>query len=43
MAPTFQTRIPALSDAELLQYLEHFQDYRAEAVAVAHKRGLVRL
>ncbi len=44
MAPTFQTRIPALSDAELFQYLEHFQDYRSEAVAVAlvelERRGL---
>ena len=44
MAPTFQTRIPALSDAELLRYLEHFQDYRSEAVVVAlaelDRRGL---
>jgi len=44
MAPTFQTRIPALSDAELLRYLEHFQDYRYEAVVVAlaelDRRGL---
>lgn len=44
MAPTFQTRIPALSDAELLKYLEHFQDYRSEAVEVAlaelERRGL---
>jgi hypothetical protein len=44
MAPTFQTRIPALSDPELLRYLEHFQDYRFEAVAVAlaelERRGL---
>jgi hypothetical protein len=44
MAPTFQARIPALSDAELLKYLAHFQDYRSEAVEVAlaevEKRGL---
>ncbi|MDR3685000.1 MAG: hypothetical protein P4L11_14830 [Geothrix sp.] len=44
MAATFQTRIPALSDAELLQYLEHFQDYRSEAVEAAlaelERRGL---
>jgi hypothetical protein len=44
MAPTFQTRIPALSDAELLKYLAHFQDYRSEAVEVAlaevERRGL---
>ena len=44
MAPTFQTRIPALSDAELLKYLAHFRDYRSEAVEVAlaevERRGL---
>jgi hypothetical protein len=44
MASTFQTGIPALSDVELLRYLEHFQDYRSEAVEVAlaevERRGL---
>jgi hypothetical protein len=44
MAPTFQARIPALSDAELLNYLAHFQDYRSEAVELAlaelERRGL---
>jgi hypothetical protein len=35
MAHTFQTRISALSDAELIQYLNHFQDYRTEAVEAA--------
>ncbi len=35
MAHTFQTRISALSDTELIQYLKHFQDYRTEAVETA--------
>jgi hypothetical protein len=44
MTPTFQARISALSDAELIRYLEHFQDYRTEAVEAAlaelDRRGL---
>jgi hypothetical protein len=44
MATTFQTRIPALSDAELFQYLQRFQDYHIEAVEAAlaelDRRGL---
>jgi len=44
MTSTFQARIPALTDAELLKYLEHFEDYRSEAVEVAlaelERRGL---
>jgi len=44
MTDTFRTRIPALTDAELQQYLKHHADYRAEAVAVAlteaARRGL---
>jgi len=35
MTDTFQTRIRALSDAGLLLYLKHFQDYRTEAVEAA--------
>jgi len=44
MAQTFLERIQALSDAELLQYLRQFQDYRTEAVEAAleevDRRGL---
>lgn len=44
MSGTFQSRIPALSDAELRQVLARFEDYRAEAVALAlaeaERRGL---
>ena len=35
MTSTFHARISALSDAELIRYLEHFQDYRTEAVETA--------
>ena len=35
MAQTFLERIQALSDADLLQYLRQFQDYRTEAVEAA--------
>jgi hypothetical protein len=35
MTETFQTRISALSDAELIKYLAHFQDYRTEVVETA--------
>lgn len=45
MTDTFRTRIPALSDAELRQYLSNHLDYRTEAVAAAlaeaARRGLV--
>jgi hypothetical protein len=44
MTGTFQSHIPALSDAELLRYLARFDEYRAEAVALAlaeaDRRGL---
>jgi len=44
MTGTFQSHIPALSDAELLRYLARFHEYRAEAVALAlaeaDRRGL---
>jgi hypothetical protein len=44
MNHAFQARIAALPDAELIQYLAHFQDYRTEAVAAAlaelDRRGL---
>lgn len=35
MTDTFQSRIPALSDAELRQYLKHHLEYRTEAVEAA--------
>jgi hypothetical protein len=34
-ADTFQTRIPTLTDTELREYLNHFADYRFEAVEAA--------
>jgi hypothetical protein len=44
MTETFQTRISTLTDAELIRYLAHFQDYRTEAVEAAlaesDRRGL---
>jgi hypothetical protein len=44
MVQTFQSRIPALSDDDLLLYLMHFHDYRTEAVEMAlvelGRRGL---
>jgi len=44
MTDTFQTRIPALSDAELRDYLKRFHEYRTEAVEAAlaevNRRGL---
>jgi hypothetical protein len=44
MTGTFQSHIPALSDADLLRYLARFHEYRAEAVALAlaeaDRRGL---
>ena len=35
MTDPFLVRIRALADADLLQYLQHFRDYRAEAVEAA--------
>ena len=44
MTDPFQTRIRALTDTELLQYLGHHADYRTEAVETAlaelDRRGL---
>jgi hypothetical protein len=44
MTDTFHTKIPTLTDGELLQYLNHFQEYRTEAVEAAlaelDRRGL---
>jgi hypothetical protein len=44
MTDTFQTRIPALSEAELRQYLKRHLEYRTEAVEAAlaelDRRGL---
>jgi len=44
MADSFQTRLPALSEAELRRHLAHFEGYRTEAVAAAlaelERRGL---
>jgi hypothetical protein len=44
MTDTFQSRIPALSDTELRQYLKHHLEYRTEAVEAAlaevTRRGL---
>jgi len=44
MTDTYQTRIPALTDAELRDYLKRFQAYRTEAVHAAltelDRRGL---
>jgi hypothetical protein len=44
MTDTYHTRIPALSDAGLLQYLENHLEYRTEAVEAAlaelDRRGL---
>jgi hypothetical protein len=42
MTDTFHTRIPALSDAELRQYLKHHLEYRTEAVEAALAEGLRR-
>lgn len=44
MSDTYQTRIPALTEAELRRYLAHFAEYRTEAVEAAlaelERRGL---
>ncbi|MCE1204888.1 MAG: hypothetical protein LWW79_09825 [Holophagaceae bacterium] len=44
MTDTYQTRIPALSEAELRRVLAHFEGYRTEAVEAAlaelERRGL---
>ena len=44
MPDSFQSRIPSLEDGELRRYVDHFHEYRSEAVEAAlaelERRGL---